>query len=292
MSKAWQIYYNTIFGAFGGLVAWSVLGSIPTTQWNVHLANSFNGAGIGLFIGLFLGIVEGLFVKRSLRSVVFGAFWGGFVGVFAGMVGLFTGGVVFLIVKGGLIARMLGWLALGIFLGLGQGLISLKFQRTAYSLVGGALAGLVGGALYETFTQLYLQQSAEVQIILGAVGLILIGMSLGSIIPISVALIGRGLKQRGIVVILTGRRANMEIEIINSATLGSSDACDIFVPENGIEKKQAMISKGPQGFQIQNMSQSTSMTVNSSILAPHANAQLPDNAIIHVGQSQLRFKAS
>ena len=51
MSKAWQIYYSAIFGAIGGLLAWFVVGALPTGAWNIHLANLFVGAEVGLFIG-------------------------------------------------------------------------------------------------------------------------------------------------------------------------------------------------------------------------------------------------
>ena len=51
-------------------------------------------------------------------------------------------------------------MALGLLLGLGQGAMTRNYKRAIYGLVGGTLAGLVGGAVYEIVTQLYLSIDA------------------------------------------------------------------------------------------------------------------------------------
>lgn len=291
MTKAWQIYYNAVFGAIGALIAWLVVGQFDATSWDIHLANLFIGAGVGFFIGGALGTVEGLVVKRSFLRTLLGALGGAFAGALSGMIGLLFGGLVFVLIEGGLIARMLGWMALGTFLGLGQGLISLRFKRAAYGLVGGAVAGLVGGALYELFTQVFLEQSEQAQVVLSAVGLILIGMSLGIIIPLSVSMIGALMAQRGLVVYLNGPRRGTEIELIGSASLGSSDACLVYVPDKNIEKKQAQIDKGRQGFEIRNIGAQRSFLVNQQAIPPGQSAVLQNGAMIQMGDIQLRFQA-
>lgn len=290
MTKAWQIYYNAIFGAIGGLLAWLLVGLVETGPWNVHLANIFVGAGIGLFIGGALGAVEGMIIKRSFLRTITGMVGGGLAGVVSGVLGLFLGGIAFLVVGGGLIARMLGWMTLGLFLGLGQGVVSLKLKRAGYGLIGGTLAGLVGGALYEVFTQAFIEQSAQVQVFLSAIGLILIGMSLGFIIPLSVSVMSNVMKERGLVIIQTGRRANTEVEIIGSATLGSSDGSDVFMPDKSVEKKQAVIRKGPKGFLIENVGMSRSFMVNQSMVPPKAIEALGDGAQIQMGETRLHFR--
>lgn len=246
MTKAWQVYYNSVFGAIGALIAWLVLGQIDTMTWNVHLGNVFVGAGIGLFIGGSLGVVDGLFVKRSVAKTLLGVLGGALAGMVSGLVGLFLGGVVFDLIEGGLIARILGWMTFGAFLGLGQGLVNWHWKRAVYGFIGGTVAGLVGGALYELFTQAFLQQSDQAQVFLSAVGLVLIGISLGFIIPLSVTIIGGLMAQRGLVVYLNGPRKGTEIELIGRATIGSSDACDVYVPDRSVEKQQAQIEKKDQ----------------------------------------------
>lgn len=289
MTKLWQIYYNAMFGALGGLIAWLLVGLIPTSSWNVHLANAFAGAGIGLFIGGTLGVVDGLLIKRAVWPTILGGFLGSLTGVISGVIGLFLGGVTFLIIGGGLIARMLGWMALGLFLGLGQGILNGKLKRAGYSLIGGTLAGLVGGALYEIFTQAFLAESGEAQVFLSALGLILIGFSLGSIIPLSVEVISRVVGDHGMVKVLNGRRAGMEISFVGSATLGGSDSCDVFVPE-AQEKRQAQITKGKSQFEIANIGTMQTFTVNGLPVAPGNAIPLVDQAMLLMGDTQLKFK--
>jgi len=289
MTKTLQVYYNTVFGAIGGLLAWFFVGMVTTSDWEVYIANMAVGAGIGLFIGAALGMVEGLVIKQTLRQTLVGGFLGGVAGTIGGAFGLLLGGFVFVLIGGGLIARMAGWMLLGFALGLGQGVISLKLKRASYGLIGGTLAGLVGGALYELFTQTFLDQSAEAQVYLSAVGLVLIGTSLGSIIPLSVDAIARAAGQHGLIVILTGDRANREITIIGAATVGSSDACDVYLPDRAVDKKQAAIIKEEQGFVIHNQG-NRSFMVNQIQVLPNERTLLTDSAKIQMGETLMNFR--
>ncbi len=291
MTKVWQVYYNSVLGAMGALTAWLLLGQIDTTAWNVNLDNLITGAGIGLFIGVSLGIVDGLLVKRSLKITLVGMFGGAFAGLLSGMIGLFLGGIVFNFIEGGFIARILGWMIFGAFLGLGQGLIKWRLKRALYGFIGGTLAGFVGGALYEIFTQLFLQHSSRVQVFLSALGLVLIGVSLGVLIPLSVTLISGLMSQRGIFIYLNGPRKGTEIELIGQATLGSSDACDVYIPDRNIEKQQAQVFLGSQGFEIYNLGKSQSFYLGQSLIEPGTSATLPNDSILQIGSIQLSFKA-
>ena len=291
MTKVWQVYYDSILGAIGAIFAWLLLGQIDTTSWNIHLANLLTGAGVGLFIGAALGIVDGLLVRRSIKKTIVGLLGGAFAGLISGMTGLFLGGVVFNLIEGGFIARILGWMVLGAFLGLGQGLINWNKKRALNGFLGGMLAGLIGGALYEIFTQLFLQQSANAQIFLSAVGLMLIGISLGIIIPLSVTLIGGIMSQRGLIVYLNGPRKGTEIEIIGRAILGSSDACDIYVPDKSIEKQQAQLNIGSEGFMISNFGSFKSFYLGQSLIKPGNSGPISNGSTIQMGNIQLLFKS-
>jgi len=291
MTKIWQVYYDSILGAIGAIFAWLLLGQIDTTSWNIHLANLLTGAGVGLFIGSALGIVDGLLVKRSFKKTVIGLLGGAFSGSLSGMIGLFLGGVIFNLIEGGFIARILGWMVFGAFLGLGQGLINWNIKRAFYGFLGGLLAGLIGGALYEIFTQLFLQQSADAQIFLSAFGLMLIGISLGIIIPLSVTIIGGVMSQRGLIVYLNGPRKGTEIEIIGRAILGSSDACDVYIPDSNIEKQQAQISLGSEGFMLSNFGSIQSFYLGQSLIRPGNSDPIISGSTIQIGNIQLLFKS-
>ena len=284
MSKPWQFYYNTLFGAIGGLIAWLLIGLVPTGPWQVHLANSFVGALIGMFIGGALGTVEGLVIKRSFGRTLLGVISGVLLGVLGGGFGLLLGGFVFIQIKGGLIGRMLGWMALGFFLGAAQGLMGFKLRRLLLGTLGGTIAGLVGGALYELFTQAFLQQSETAQVFLSAVGLVLIGASLGIIIPLTIEI-----ARQGLVRVMSGRRAGNEISVLGATTVGSSDACDVFIPDGNIEKKQAVIQKTHNGFLIHNLGTARTLRINQAPLPPGGQAALRNGDQIQVGEVLLQF---
>lgn len=250
MSKERQIYYNAVFGALGGLLAWLVLGSFRTGSWNIWLAYAFVGSGVGLFIGGMLGAVEGLVIKRSASRAIVGAIVGALAGLFSGLIGLLLGEAGFLLIGGGLVARSLGWLLLGLLLGLGEGVVSRSMLRTSYGAIGGTVAGAVGGLLYEGMTQAFLEKSDTVQMIVGALGLILIGACLGSIIPLTILVAAA----RGTLVVRTGRRAGLEVPIVDAVTLGSYDGCQVYLPgDPAIEKKHARVYRKGQRFFLQDL---------------------------------------
>ncbi len=286
MTKFWQIYYNTIFGAIGGLMAWFLIGIFPTTSWNVHLANMFAGAGIGLLIGAALGVVEGLLVKRSIFRALIGASTGGLAGLVGGAFGLLIGGFVFVIIQGGFIGRMFGWMLLGGALGLGQSLWGLHAKRVVYGSTGGIIGGLVGGALYEGFTQLFIERSGDVQVFLSAAGIILIGMAIGSIVPLTFQI-----AREGLIVVLTGRRANTEFNILASTSIGSSDGSDVYVPDDKVESSQAVVYKQASGFTIKNTGRKQSFFVNQTLVAPGHQANLGLQARLQMGDTSLKFQA-
>lgn len=290
MTRTMQIYYNAVFGAIGGLAAWLLVGTFPTGDWNLWLAVAFIGAGTGLLIGGGVGMVEGVVVKRSVVQAMLGLVLGGIAGVFSGLVGLLIGQAVFLISGGGFLGRALGWTALGFCLGAGQGIINRKPRRTFYGLVGGTLAGLVGGLVYEGVTQLFLQQSDIAQVFLGALGLILIGASLGGITALSVEMIER-VVGRGILVVKTGQRAGMEVSVTDAVTLGSYDGCEVYLPgDKAIAKQHARVGKQGDAVVVQDLG-SPGGTFVGDVRVSATGHTLKDGDQIRLGNTVVELKA-
>jgi len=292
MSKRMQIYYNAVFGAIGGLVAWLLVGLFPTGDWNLWLAVAFIGAGTGLFIGAAVGMVEGAVVKRSVRQATLGLVLGGMAGLGGGLLGLLIGQVGFLASGGGFQGRALGWTALGLCLGIGQGIISRQGRRKYYGLLGGTLAGLIGGLVYEGVTQLFLQQSDTAQIFLGALGLILIGASLGGITALSVEVIGR-VAGGGMLAVKTGRRANTEVSVTDTVTLGSYDGCEVYLPgDPAIAKKHARVGRRGDGFVVEDLgSPGGTFVGNVRVPADGSGHLLRHGDQIRLGNTLIEFKA-
>ena len=126
--------------------------------------------------------------------------------------------------------------------------------------------------------------------LLGAMGLMVIGASLGGIIPLSIDLIAKVAANRGLLRVLNGSRAGLEYVVIEATTLGSYDGCDLYLPgDKGIEKRQAQIDKGPQGFSLTNIGQEMVVTVNGVALRPGNTLPLPAGATIQLGNTSLQF---
>lgn len=285
MSKARQIYYNAVFGAIGGLLAWMVVGSFATGSWPIVLAYSFVGAGVGLFIGGMTGAVDGIVNKQAVRPAVSGGLRGAAIGLISGAAGLLMGGQIFLLFGGGLLGRALGWLLLGLLLGIGEGLIARSTRRISYGAIGGTLAGAVGGILYESFTQLFLTQSDTVQMISSAVGLILIGACLGGIIPITIALLARG-KLR----VLTGRKEGAEVDVIDAVTMGSYDGCELYLPgDQAIAKKHARVYRNGSQFFVEDLGAEAGTIVGLLRLPPQTPQPLVKGDQIKLGSTAVEF---
>lgn len=292
MNRFMQIYYNAIFGAIGGLIGWFVVGLFPTGDWDILIAYAFVGAGVGAFIGLLTGSVGGLMVQRSVRRATLGAVLGCIAGLASGTIGLLLGEGFFLILKGGLIGRSLGWTFLGLFLGMGDGLINLKMKRAGYGAVGGMLGGLAGGLVYESMTELFIKQSGDIQIVVGAIGVILIGACLGGIIPLSVELIA-AVVGRGALEVLNGKRQGLVVSVIDRVTLGSYDGCEVYLPmDKGIAKKHALVYQGKGGFFAQDLGSAAGTFVgNRRVPIQTPGLQLRSGDQIRLGETLVRFKS-
>jgi hypothetical protein len=291
VSKNWQIYYNAVFGAIGGLLGWFVIGQLDTGSWrSITLAYIVAGAGIGFFIGAAAGAVEGIIIKQSVSRAILGAAMGGLAGLASGVVGLFIGQQAFLLIQGGLLGRAIGWTFLGLFLGLGEGIVSRKVKQTSYGAIGGTIAGFLGGLIYESMTQLFLEQSNQAQIVVGGLGLIIIGASLGGLVPLSVDVIARVAANRGMVRVLNGRRAGLELSVVDVITLGSYDGCDLYLPgDSQIEKKHAKIGKGASGFSVLNIG-ATPLLVNDQPVYSQQSQLLSPGSQIRLGQTIVLFE--
>jgi hypothetical protein len=292
MTKSLQIYYNAAFGALGGLIAWWLVGLLPTATWNLWLATAFIGVGAGLFIGGAVGAVDGAVTKRSLPRTLIGLVLGGLAGLVSGVAGLLIGQAGFLITGGGFLGRTLGWTMLGLFLGIGEGAVERKLKRAAYGLVGGAVAGVIGGLIYEGLTQAFLQRSGEVQVWLGALGLALIGASLGGITALAVEAIARVI-DKGVLVVKSGSRAGTEVRVVDHARLGSYDGCEVYLPGGrSVEKEHAVVIKRAEGFYVMPSPKApgASTLINQHQLAP-GGQKLNNGDAITMGDVTVVFEA-
>ncbi len=287
MNKARQIYYNAVFGAIGGLLAWQLVGLFATGAWPLTAANAFIGAGAGLCIGFATGAVDGIINKLALRPALIGGAKGALIGLCSGAAGMVLGGLLFVVTGGGFQGRLLGWVLLGLLLGLGEGMVSRSLQRASYGAVGGAVAGAIGGLLYELMTQIFVRQDAasaagmdNVQMIMSAAGLILIGACLGALIPMTITLLAQGRLR-----VLSGPRAGLEVDVLDAVTLGSYDGCALYLPgDKAVARKHARVHRQEGRFFVTDLDTPTGTRVNGAPLAPGSAVPIAKGAKIQMGQ--------
>jgi hypothetical protein len=146
------------------------------------------------------------------------------------------------------------------------------------------VGGLVGGAIYEGLTQLFISQSDAVQSWVGGFGLVLMGACIGALIAAT-----RQAFSAGELRVLSGRREGTVREVVDSMTLGSYDGCDIYLPDAAIAKRHALVQRGASGFSIRLLPATPSAFVGGRPLAPGQEQPLRSGDIIQLGGTQVQF---
>jgi hypothetical protein len=285
MSKPMQVYYSAMLGALGGLLGWWSVGAVPTGAWNVWLAYPLVGAGLGLWIGGCVTATDAALIKRSAGRALRDGLRGAFAGALAGLVGLLLAELSFLGVGAGFAGRAIGWMLLGGFIGLAEPLLSRQVNRARYGALGGMAGGLLGGALYEELTQLFLTQSDRAQVIVGGIGLILLGACIGALIPLA-----RQAFSRGELRVLNGEQAGLVREVTDSASLGRYDGCDLYLPDPAVAWRHALVRRTDQGFAVQVLSEAErGATVGARRIGPGETAPLRGGERIWLGETAIEF---
>jgi hypothetical protein len=158
MSTFYRRLVYVLLGVAGGLAVW------PVMELVIHFQGRFpsyllfsvgSGALFGAVYGLFFGLADGVIAangRRTLTGGLFGALWGlvgGAVGFVLGQWLLLSLGEYLFRQGFGLesgvlpVARILGWVILGVFVGTTEGVR----KRSPRKLGVGIVAGLIGGAL-------------------------------------------------------------------------------------------------------------------------------------------------
>jgi len=158
-----MVLQMAIAGAVGGFLAWAIqepfISDYSVRQGTLVILASMAGFGavLGGLIGLALGSVEGIASRVGEKAVI-----GGLLGLAIGGVGGALGGLLGQIVygamgggdpRGNIILqigiRAFAWGVVGLFVGLGQGVMMRAPRKIVNGLIGGAIGGLVGGFLFD-----------------------------------------------------------------------------------------------------------------------------------------------
>ncbi len=281
MSRKMRTYYYAVLGAMGGLAGWvisNLLGLSFTPS--LYLSEALVGSLIGLCVGVLIGAAEGLVTLNLVHAARAGGF-GALLGLLAGSVGLPLGELLFQSIGAGPVGRALGWALFGLLIGLAEG-VGGRSQIWKGAL-GGFAGGLVGGALLEG------SRGWLANPLLGkAVGLILLGASVGALIALIAVLLSRAWLE-----VVSGKLKGTEFILDKfmkpggpSAVLGSDALkAEIALPDPDVAPQHAMLSGTGMHFVLKDMSTSGTF-VNSRRIEL---ATLSDRQRIRLGNTELVY---
>jgi hypothetical protein len=299
-----RIYFNAVFGAIGGLVGWllfgifAVGGSADSSQWLL------GGAIVGGSIGYFVVSVDAI-RDRSLVRFFRLASYGVVLGAIGGALGMWVGDTVnFTLVArlaafrqagsiypwlGAVLARGLGWMLLGVAVGVSEGIAARSLGKFSYGTLGGAIGGFVGGALFAVLYLGALSHGANSYDAYGAfggaVGLVVLGACIGSL-----SALVQGVFQPASVKVLRGWQEGREYALLkNDNWLGRDEGADVALfRDMKVEKKHALIRRGPEGYYLMIQAPAGQTQING--MAAVGERKLADGDRLQLGNVLLRFQ--
>jgi hypothetical protein len=276
-----RTYFYAVLGAMGGLIGWQVSDRLGLSfMENLYLSEVVVGALVGLLIGLFIGITEGLLTRNPVQAVKSGLF-SGVLGVIAGGIGLPLGEFLFQAVGAGIIGRALGWAVFGLLLGLAEGIVG-KSQAWK-GMLGGLIGGALGGVLLESAHN-WLADPLTGK----AAGLVLLGASVGAFISLIVVLLSRAWLE-----VTSGKLKGTEFILDKfmqkggpAVAIGSSPLkSEIVLPDPDIAPQHAMLTGDGARFSLKDMSLSGTYLNGKKIQI----AQLSNGQKIRMGNTELVY---
>jgi hypothetical protein len=281
MNRRMRTYYYAVFGAIGGLIGWQVSNLLGLSFIsNIYLSEAVVGALVGLSIGLLIGIAEGALTLNLVQAAKSGGL-GGLLGLGAGAIGLPFGEWLFQFSGAGIIGRALGWAVFGLLIGLAEGMVGRS--QVWKGLLGGLLGGALGGFLLQGMQSLLKASS------LGkAIGLVLLGASVGAFISLVIVLLSRAWLE-----VTSGKLSGTEFILDKfmhvrgpAIAIGSSPLkSEIVLPDPDIAPQHAMLTGDGTGFTIKDMSLSGTLVNDRRI----ERAQLTNNCTIHMGNTDMVY---
>lgn len=300
-----RVLRGFIFGAMGGVLGWVLVEFLPApfpsppfrpyllerpgvpippvSATDMGLLGIVLGLAIGGFLGLSEGIAEGT-VGRLRRALG----WFTFLGAIGGYLGLYFGQSLYVVMGGGrnapfvqeLVARSLGWMLIGLFIGMTFGMPSLSVRRGLNGAIGGALGGFLGGFFFQTLAGTQVFQPMHGRFI----GFAMVGAMIGFFIN----LIAEAMKQVWVKV-LVGRNEGREFVIDTPlAYIGRDELAEVPVFQDPVvPKRMASLRLANGRYALYPESARPQVLVNGEPLEP--GRVLKDGDAIQFGRVTLAY---
>ena len=292
-----RIYFNAVLGGLGGLLGWLLFGIFGDKSHSSIGQQLLGGAFIGGLIGYLVVSVEAVRDRSFLRFCRL-ASYGVILGALGGALGMWLGDQVnyYLVQRllsastlrgvGEVLARGLGWMFLGLAVGLGEGLAARSLGKLSYGTLGGAIGGLVGGVLFGLLKELEKSAPGTSHIWGGAMGLVILGACIGALSALVQAVF-----EPASVKVLRGWQEGREYPLLKAEnSLGRDEAVDIpLFRDMRVEKRHALIQRNGKRFVLRNSQSPPEQTrVNDDPVSSERDLQ--DGDRIQLGNIVLRFQ--
>jgi hypothetical protein len=187
---------------------------------------------------------------------------------------------------GEVISRGLGWMLLGVAVGISEGIAARSMAKLSYGTIGGTVGGFIGGILFGIIKVADKSSPGMSHVWGGAVGLVILGACIGAF-----SALVQGVFQPACVKVLRGWQEGREYPIVKAENiLGRDEASDIpLFRDMRVEKQHAVIQRDGKRFVFQNHRSPPEMTrVNDQPVSAACN--LNDGDRIQLGGIVLRFQ--
>src|SRR5438132_9913319 len=261
MARVARIYFNAVFGAVGGLLGWLLFGVFGDRNYSSIGQQLLGGALIGGLIGYLVVSVEAIRDRSFVRFCRL-ATYGVVLGALGGAAGMWLGEQVnYYLVQsllsastlrglGEVFSRGMGWMFLGLAVGLGEGIAARSLGKLSYGMVGGAIGGLVGGMLFGVLKALEKGSPGTSHVWGGAVGLVILGARLGAL-----SALVQSVFEPASIKVLRGWQEGREYPLLKGEnSLGRDEAVDIpLFRDMRVEKRHALIQRAGNRFILRNV---------------------------------------
>lgn len=303
--KSW--FHLMLAGLIGAFIAWALVEpyfeDIEVNEARAAFFGFLLFSSVGGLAGLMIGSMEG-FLARNYSRALKGGFVGLVVGFFGGLISLLFAGIVITIVAtigweilevGDptksltgfitlVITRSLGWMVVGMTVGLGPG-IALKSRKLMLNgFLGGMIGGLIGGILFDPINYLVssgtFETGAEVS---RAIGLSIIGASAG----LMIGLVEMLTKDAWLLMTAGPLTGKQFIIYKNPTIIGSSPKCEIYLfKDPSIEPFHAAIHTVRDGYEIEDKNTPRGTWINGQRIK---RKRLQNGDEIQTGEAKFNF---
>ena len=280
MSLARMAYYCAVIGGWGAFFGWLIceiafLGRGGNGTWQVVCAAGIVGAAIGAGLNAVAGMSNGG-VLQTVKRLGPGLIGGGIGGAVGGLLGnvLFVLGM----------PRVIGWVIMGLGIGVVEGLYERSPSKIRNGLIGGGLGGLAGGLLFDLLPNL-IQTSSGMSS--RATGFVILGLCIGALI----GLVQVALRDAWLTVV-DGYRVGRQLILSSPVTiLGRGDHLPlpfIGAANADLELQHLAIERRPTGgFFLRDLSSRLGSSVNGVPVT--GEVELRDGDTIKLAGNFVRF---